>query len=83
MNSKTVKLFFILCVIVSTTNAQTEALLTQKIDTSYFVKIGGIDQYISLKGVKDKPIVLYLHGGPGAAASAHSDQITASLEQDF
>jgi pimeloyl-ACP methyl ester carboxylesterase len=64
-------------------NAQNKENVHQKIDTSYFVKIGGIDQYISLKGIKDKPIVLYLHGGPGAAASAHSEKITASLEQDF
>jgi pimeloyl-ACP methyl ester carboxylesterase len=64
-------------------NAQNIEKAPQKIDTSYFVKIGGIDQYISLRGVKNKPIVLYLHGGPGAAASAYSEKITASLEQDF
>jgi pimeloyl-ACP methyl ester carboxylesterase len=64
-------------------NAQNIEKVPQKTDTFYFVKIGGIDQYISLKGIKDKPIVLYLHGGPGAAASAHSEKITGSLEQDF
>lgn len=83
MNSKTLKLCLVVCTIVGLAHAQTEALRTQKIDTSYFVRIGGIDQYISLKGVKHHPIVLYLHGGPGAAASAHSDKITGSLEQDF
>lgn len=55
----------------------------QKMDTSYFVSIGNIKQYLSVKGAADKPIVLYLHGGPGAAASGHSSKITSQLENDF
>lgn len=82
MNFKATYLI-IISVFIYKMNAQNIENVHQKIDTSYFVKIGGIDQYISLKGIKDKPIVLYLHGGPGAAASAHSEKITASLEQDF
>ena len=82
MNFKT-NILIIISVFIYKMNAQNIENVHQKIDTSYFVKIGGIDQYISLKGIKNKPIVLYLHGGPGAAASAHSEKITASLEQDF
>ena len=82
MTIKSTLLIF-LSVFMYNMNAQNIEKEPQKIDTSYFVKIGGIDQYISLKGVHNKPIVLYLHGGPGAAASAHSEKITASLEQDF
>lgn len=82
MNFKAIYLI-IISVFIFKMNAQNRENVHQKIDTSYFVKIGDIDQYISLKGNKDKPIVLYLHGGPGAAASAHSEKITASLEQDF
>lgn len=82
MNFKT-NILIIISVFIYKMNAQNIQNVHQKIDTSYFVKIGGIDQYISLKGIKNKPVVLYLHGGPGAAASAHSEKITASLEQDF
>lgn len=82
MNFKT-NILIIISVFIYKMNAQNIENVHQKIDTSYFVKIGGIDQYISLKGIKDKPIVLYLHGGPGAAASTHSEKITASLEQDY
>ncbi|GAB4162058.1 MAG: alpha/beta hydrolase [Winogradskyella sp.] len=82
MTFKSTLLIF-LSVFMYNMNAQNLEKAPQKIDTSYFVKIGGIDQYISLKGVHNKPIVLYLHGGPGAAASAHSKKITGSLEQDF
>lgn len=82
MNFKT-NILIIISVFIYKMNAQNIQNVHQKIDTSYFVKIGDIDQYISLKGIKNKPIVLYLHGGPGAASSAHSEKITASLEQDF
>ena len=82
MNFKT-NILIIISVFIYNMNAQNIENVDQKIDTSYFVKIGGIDQYISFKGIKNKPVVLYLHGGPGAAASAHSEKITASLEQDF
>lgn len=53
------------------------------IDTTQFVNIGGIQQFISIKGYKNKPLLLYLHGGPGAASSSHRHQITNQLEADF
>jgi pimeloyl-ACP methyl ester carboxylesterase len=38
------------------------------IDESSFVPIGGIDQWISIKGVKkSNPVLLVVHGGPGEA----------------
>lgn len=82
MNFKSTLLIF-LSLFIYKINAQSTEHHNQKIDTSYFIKIGNIDQYINIKGTANKPIVLYLHGGPGAAASIHSDKITASLEQDF
>lgn len=82
MNLKSTLLIF-LSAFIYNMYAQNIEKVPKKIDTSYFVKIGGIDQYISIKGVDNKPIVLYLHGGPGTAASAHSEKITALLEQDF
>jgi hypothetical protein len=35
-----------------------------------FVRIGGIDQWITIKGDdSNNPVVLFLHGGPGDALS--------------
>lgn len=59
-------------------------LEAKAIDTTSVVSIGGIEQFIGIKG-KDasNPILLYLHGGPGAAVSSHSDQVTGDLENHF
>ena len=46
--------------------------------------IGGIKQYIRIKG-KDisKPILLILHGGPGSSLMNKTDQISSRLQQHF
>ncbi|MDF0716416.1 alpha/beta hydrolase [Muricauda sp. 334s03] len=56
---------------------------SNNIDTTQFVRIGGIEQFISIKGNKGNPLMLYLHGGPGAATSSHRQQITNILEEHF
>jgi pimeloyl-ACP methyl ester carboxylesterase len=47
--------------------AQTLAITTPNgIDEGSFVRIGGIDQYISIRGDdRAKPVILFVHGGPG------------------
>src|SRR5229473_8503715 len=36
------------------------------IDEAMFVPIGGINQWITIRGInRDNPVVLFLHGGPG------------------
>jgi pimeloyl-ACP methyl ester carboxylesterase len=37
------------------------------IDHTSFVSIGGIDQWISIKGDRGNPVLLVVHGGPGEA----------------
>src|SRR3954462_2644386 len=40
------------------------------VDEGMFVRIGGIDQWLSIRGqLRDNPVVLFLHGGPGLALS--------------
>ncbi|MEM9918391.1 MAG: alpha/beta hydrolase [Bacteroidota bacterium] len=54
------------------------------IDTTANIQIGGIEQFVSIQGKNTvHPILLYLHGGPGQAASAQKDRITAKLEENF
>lgn len=41
------------------------------IEESYAVRIGGIDQWISVRGKdRDNPVILLVHGGPGSAELA-------------
>jgi pimeloyl-ACP methyl ester carboxylesterase len=49
-----------------------------------FVQIGGIDQWITIKGGdRDNPVVLFLHGGPGDALSPFADAMFGAWEKDF
>jgi pimeloyl-ACP methyl ester carboxylesterase len=53
------------------------------LDESGFVKIGGIEQWIAMRGDDARnPVILYLHGGPGEAQSPFLDQFKP-WEADF
>ena len=54
------------------------------IDATEIISIGGIKQYIRIKGKDDsKPILLFLHGGPGGSLINKIDQMTGNLQQHF
>jgi pimeloyl-ACP methyl ester carboxylesterase len=54
------------------------------IDESLFVKIGGIDQWIGIRGQsRDNPVLLLLHGGPGIATSSYPRNVRFSWTKDF
>jgi pimeloyl-ACP methyl ester carboxylesterase len=49
-----------------------------------YVKIGGIDQWITIKGAdRSNPVVLFLHGGPGDAMSPLADSFFPGWENEF
>lgn len=53
------------------------------IDERGFVRIGGIDQWISVRGEdRANPVVVEIHGGPGAANSVYTAR-TRSWERHF
>jgi pimeloyl-ACP methyl ester carboxylesterase len=55
----------------------------QGIDERGFVRIGGVDQWIMIRGQnRGNPAILMLHGGPGAASSA-LEQLFLPWERDF
>ena len=61
-----------------------QSLGAKGIDTTAVVTIGGIQQFISIKGQDAANSVLfYLHGGPGASVSSHREQVTGELEEHF
>ncbi len=48
-----------------------------------FIPVNGIDQWITIKGDRSKPIILFLHGGPGSPMSPFSEAVYGSWEKDF
>ncbi|NOT75499.1 MAG: alpha/beta hydrolase [Cyclobacteriaceae bacterium] len=57
-------------------------LASVNIQTS--VDIGGIKQWISIKGANDSdPVLLFLHGGPGNSVMSYADKFTNDLQKHF
>jgi len=56
----------------------------RSIDTAYAIKIGGIEQWVSIRG-KDisHPLLLWLHGGPGSSAMQSAAKYTGKLQEQF
>jgi pimeloyl-ACP methyl ester carboxylesterase len=54
------------------------------INTQESVKIGGIQQWIQIKGTSDKNhVFLFLHGGPGNSAMGYAHKFTNELQKHF
>jgi pimeloyl-ACP methyl ester carboxylesterase len=56
----------------------------ERIDEEMFVPIGGIPQWVTIKGAdRANPVILFLHGGPGDALSPIADSMFAGWDKDF
>jgi pimeloyl-ACP methyl ester carboxylesterase len=56
---------------------------TGRIDEARFIPLGGIEQWVTIRGEnRSNPILLHVHGGPGVAFSAFTDEF-APYEADF
>lgn len=66
-------------------NAQQYAILSPKgIDEAQFVKIGGIEQWITIRGWdRDNPVLLFVHGGPGDVTNPWTFALFAPWEKLF
>jgi pimeloyl-ACP methyl ester carboxylesterase len=54
------------------------------IDSAGMIKIGGIDQYVQVKGTDNsKPLLLFLHGGPGNSVISYAEKFTSELQKHF
>jgi len=68
-----------------TRNAQLYAISSPKgIDEGRYVTIGGIEQWITIRGWdRDNPVLLFLHGGPGDVTSPWTFALFAPWEKQF
>jgi len=67
-------------VVVLVDNAQAAA---RRIEEASFVRVGGIEQWVTIRGHDDrKPVLLLLHGGPGDVQSPFISTY-APYERDF
>jgi len=58
--------------------------LPDSIDELYAVQIGGVEQWIQIRGHnKNAPVLLYLHGGPGGTAIRFSHEFQRPWEEYF
>jgi hypothetical protein len=49
-----------------------------------FVQIGGIPQWVTIKGEdRNNPVVLFLHGGPRDALSPYADSMDTGWDKSF
>lgn len=54
------------------------------VDEQAFVLIGGIRQWVTIKGARcTNPVVLFVHGGPGNPLSPYADALYGAWEKDF
>lgn len=95
VKKKMLMLFFVLCAIVLLTFLivvffRIHNSLESKIDTDLgiqentYVTIGGIEQYLQIRGEdRNNPVILWLHGGPGFPLTYLTYYYQTSLEKDY
>jgi pimeloyl-ACP methyl ester carboxylesterase len=55
----------------------------KEVDIKEPVSVGGIQQWITVKGASENPLLLFLHGGPGNSVMAYADKFTKDLQSHF
>ncbi|GEJ44783.1 proline iminopeptidase [Chryseobacterium sp. ON_d1] len=56
---------------------------TRQIHEEQYIPINGIEQWVTINGNPSKPVILFLHGGPGSPITPYIDVLYKDLEKDF
>lgn len=73
--------YIILLLLLSTTVSIAQ---NTPINESKFISIGGIEQWITIQGKdQSKPVVLFIHGGPGSTMSQYDNTMYGEWKNDF
>jgi len=76
-------ILFILIIPVSAKSKKDFPDTNVQINEKRFIIINGIEQWVTIKGDSTKPVILFLHGGPGSPLSPYADSIYREWEKDF
>jgi len=58
--------------------------IIQPLSEEKFIPVGGIEQWIAIKGDScSNPVILFLHGGPGNPESIYADSVYAEWKSTF
>ena len=63
--------------------SQKDATVLNPVSEENFVFINGIEQWVTINGNPSKPVILFLHGGPGSPLSPYAEKLYKDLEKDF
>lgn len=75
----TLLLIFLLSIVSGRLFAQ-----AKPINEESFITIGGIEQWVTISGEdSSKPVILFLHGGPGSTMSQYDDAIYGHWKKEF
>ncbi|HEY8958347.1 alpha/beta hydrolase [Chitinophaga sp.] len=66
-----------------TIQSSNNKVTNHRIHEEQYVLINGIEQWVTIKGNPSKPIILFLHGGPGSPITPYIDVLYKDLEKDF
>lgn len=58
-------------------------IYSSRLKEEKFIPINGIEQWVTIKGNSAKPVLLFIHGGPGSPISPYADNLYKDWEKDF
>jgi pimeloyl-ACP methyl ester carboxylesterase len=81
--ARIIKIFTLFVSLTVSLNVSAQVNTKNTIHEENYVPINGIEQWITIKGERSKPIILFIHGGPGSPISPYVDVLYKELEKDF